>query len=45
VQIADLLEARGNGVEGFIPGDALEGLVLAAAFECTLGTPFFRRSG
>ena len=41
VQIADLLEARGNGVEGFIPGDALEGLVLAAAFECTLGHALF----
>ena len=30
VLVADLLEARGDGGEGFVPGDALEGFVLVA---------------
>ena len=36
VPIADLLEPRGDGVERFVPGDALEGFVLAAARQRTL---------
>ena len=46
VLIADLLEARGDGGEGFVPGDALEGFVFAAAGEWVVWrTPGLRRRG
>ena len=35
--VADVLETGGDGVEGFVPGDALEGFVLAAAGEWAFG--------
>ena len=45
VAVADLLEARGDGVEGFVPGDALKGFVLAARGRGPFCAPGLRRRG
>ena len=45
VGVGDVLETRGNGVESFIPGDALESLVFLSPEQGTFGETGFAAEG